>query len=119
MAVKGDTVTCTCGAKLRLDNDRLPMHKRPDVSKICAKSGVTGLDFVPENDLRISFVNVGGMKLKLACPACKSDKHVGNAPKDSSYPLACRACGEFGTLEEFLSEALSGLQGGRKHRYAG
>lgn len=114
MATKGDAIECRCGAMLALENDRVPWHKKPGTSLNCPTSGTPAENWVPVPG---KVVSVGG--LVLACPECASKHHIRNAPKDSSYPLACGACGAFGTLEEFVSEALKAKPVQRKHRYGG
>lgn len=126
MAFKGDTVKCpACEEILVLENDRFPYHrdtratKPGKAPKVCIKSGASAENYDPEPG-KVYAVNTALGRLVLACPACKSKYHVKNAPRASSYPLACGKCGEFGTAEEFLAQALEDLgKQGRKHRYEG
>lgn len=113
MASRGDTVECTCGAFVRLENDRIPWHKKPGTRFNCHTSGVPAENWVPVKGKPITFQG-----MTLSCPECKSRYHIRNAPSGSSYPLACGACGTFGTLEEFLAEAMAKTEP-RRHRYVG
>lgn len=106
MAKRGDIVECHCGALCKLENDRVPWHKRPGTRFNCTYSGAAA-----EGWDAVSVVVVEGVPLGLACPACAS-RVIGNGPGAGAL-LVCRECGVAGTVAEFLADAV------RKHAARG
>ena len=123
MARRGDIVECwRCGAVLRLDNDRVPWHKRAGTHVNCSQSGAAA-----ESWDAVYAIMVAGAPVVLQCPACRERGRIQNA---GGTELACGGCGVVAGVAEFAragirkrielqDKAKKEAAEPRRHRYGG